>query len=430
MTARRASMQPTVALVLALAACGRAADTGVTAPTPTDGDETGDPSEDTGTSESGTTDCVTPESASFVRPFEVDATLYPFDSCAHETDVGTMHYVDAGPKDAEHTVLMVHGNPTWSFLYRDIAQELLADGHRVVIPDHIGMGMSDVPPTSAFDYRPRSHARHLQDLVERLALGNVTLVVQDWGGPIGLDLATKQPERIGRILILNTWAWSVDYDDPGYAHQMVRWYDQVQMAEAVPDLFCRYMLPGQSALNALEADPTEGAVYDAVLSAYLSPHIVPETGAYRHDEPCAPMQIFAESIFDDNAFQAELEERLPALRGTPYALLFGQSDILFGAQRCDTEADAACPGTATCACDPDLLPDRVEADCALASEEYFVCFDDTGEPLEPFADRFVELLGADDLVSRDSIPTADHMVQEAAPDQVTAAIRRLVAEAP
>jgi pimeloyl-ACP methyl ester carboxylesterase len=375
------------------------------------------------------TDCTTPESTDFVRPFTVDTDQYPFESCAFETAAGTLHYVDAGPKGAEHTVLMVHGNPTWSFLYRNIAQDLIVDGHRVVIPDHLGMGMSDVPPTSAFDYRPRSHAAHLRDLVETLDLTNVTLVVQDWGGPIGLDLATRHPERIGRVLIMNTWAWSVDVEEPGYAHQMVRWYEQVQMADSVPDLFCRFMLPGQSELNALEADPSRGPVFDAVLAAYLSPHIVPETGAYRHDEPCAPMQIFAESIFDDNAFQAELEALMPALHGTPYALLFGQSDILFGAQRCDLEAEAACPGTATCACDPDLLPDRVEADCSTASEEYFVCFDETGEPLEPFADRFVDLLGADDLVARESIPTADHMVQEAAPERVTAAIRQLITEA-
>ncbi|MEL6349775.1 MAG: alpha/beta fold hydrolase [Myxococcota bacterium] len=409
----------TLTLTAALAACSGDEPTGAA-----DETTTGD---DTETAEA-VSDCVTPESAAFERPFAVDAEQYPFDDCAFETAAGTLHYVDAGPKDAEHTVLMVHGNPTWSFLYRNISQDLLEDGYRVVIPDHIGMGMSDVPSTADFDYRPRSHAAHLQALVEALDLEDVTLVVQDWGGPIGLDLATKQPERIGRILIMNTWAWSVDIDDPGYAHQMVRWYEQVQMAEQVPDLFCRFMLPGQAAENALQADPSEGTLYDAVLSAYISPHIVPETGDYRYAEPCAPMQIFAESIFDDNAFQAEIEARMTALRGTPYALLFGLSDILFGAQRCDMIGEVACPGTTTCACDPELLPDRVDADCATASEEYFVCVDEDGAALEPFADRFVELLGEDTLVARETVPTSDHMVQEGAPEQVVAAIRQLIAE--
>ncbi|MEO1229573.1 MAG: alpha/beta fold hydrolase [Myxococcota bacterium] len=377
-----------------------------------------------------TSGCLTAASETFERPFEIDPEQYPFESCAFETAAGTMHYVDAGSKDALHTVLMVHGNPTWSFLYRNIAQDLLSDGHRVVIPDHLGLGLSDVPPTSAFDYRPRSHAQNLRDLVAALDLRNITLVIQDWGGPIGLDLATKQPERIGRIFIMNTWAWSVDIEDPGYAHQMVRWYEQVQFAQAVPDIFCRAFLPGQSAANAIEADPSEGAVYDAVLAAYLAPHIVPETGAYRHAEPCVPMQIFAESIFDDDAFQAEIEARLPTLRGTPYALLFGLSDILFGAQRCDTTSSTTCPRGSTCECDADLLPDRVEADCATAPEEYYVCQDADGVALEPFADQFVARLGEEGLVSRASEATSDHMVQEAAPDRVVAAIRRLIQAAP
>lgn len=408
---RRAAM----ALTLAIVGCGSS--TAETGP-------------GTGGTEA-TQDCITDASTFFVRPFDVDEGQYPFESCAYETNVGLLHYLDVGPKDAEHTVVMVHGNPTWSFLYRNIIPELVADGDRVVVPDHVGMGMSDVPSTSAFDYRPRSHANHLQDLVAALDLQNITLVVQDWGGPIGLDLATKEPERIGRILIMNTWAWSVDVDDPGYAHQMVRWYEQVQLAQTVPDLFCRAFLPGQAAENAIQADPSEGSIHDAVLSAYISPHIVPATGDYRHAEPCAPMQIFAESIFDDNAFQAEIEGRLPTLRGTPYGLLFGLSDILFGAQRCDVSGDIECPGASTCVCDAELLPDRVDADCATAPREYFVCKDEeTGMALEPFADRFVELLGEDGLVAREAEPTSDHMIQEAVPDRVVAAIRALIENGP
>ncbi|MEO1172618.1 MAG: alpha/beta fold hydrolase, partial [Myxococcota bacterium] len=284
--------------------------------------------------------------------------------------------------------------------------------------------------TADFDYRPRSHAEHLRQLVTALDLQNFTLVVQDWGGPIGLDLATREPDRIGRVLIMNTWAFSVDRNNPGYAHQLVRWYEQVQFAETVPDLFCRALLPGQAAENAVQADTFDEGVFDVVRDAYIAPHIIPETGAYRHPEPCAPMQIFAESIFDDNAFQAEVEERLSTLRGVPYALLYGLSDIIFGAQRCDLNAAAPCPGSASCVCDPDLLPDRVEADCATAPEEYFVCKTEDGSALEPYADRFVELLGESDLVARETEPTSDHMIQEGAPDRVVAAIRRLIDAAP
>lgn len=361
------------------------------------------------------------------RPFDVDAQLYPFDSCAHETESGLLHYIDVGPKDAAHTVLMVHGNPTWSFLYRNIAKELVADGHRVVVPDHLGMGMSDIPSTSAFDYRPRSHARHLEDLLVALDLDSVTVVVQDWGGPIGLSVATRHPERIAGMLIMNTWAWSIDSQDPGDYHALIDWYFQAKLAALmIPDFFCALALPGQSALNAAAADPTKGELYEAVRSAYISPAINPDTGEYRTDEPCAPMQIFAESIVDDDAFQGEVEGRLSALEGKPYALLFGQSDILFGAQRCDVGSDTPCPGTSTCTCDPVLLPSRIEADCAGAPEEFHVCKEADGSVFDPYPERFIELLGEDSLVMREVVPDSDHMVQEDAPDRVVEAIRTLI----
>ncbi len=374
--------------------------------------------------------CITPASASFTRPFEVDAKLFPFDSCAYKTKAGTLHYIDAGPKDAKHTVLMVHGNPTWSFLYRNIAQALIADGHRVVIPDHIGMGMSDVPSTSEFDYRPRSHSKHLEDLVVALHLQNITLVVQDWGGPIGLNMATKQPDRIGRILIMNTWAWSVDPKNPGQYHRVLNWYNQVKQAkQMIPDFFCKLALPGQAEIMAKKADPTQGDVYNAVLSAYLSPAMDPKTREYKSQEPCAPMQIFAESIIDDNAFQGEVQSRLTTLKGKPYALLFGLKDNLFGALRCNWKSDTPCPGEAKCGCDPELLPLRLEKpDCAAAeAKEFHVCKTPDGKPMEPYADRFEELLGRDSLVLREAVTTSDHMVQEDAPDRVIHAIQKLIA---
>jgi len=213
---------------------------------------------------------------------------------------------------------MVHGNPTWSFLYRNIAKAMIEDGHRVVALDHLGMGMSDVPTTSEFDYRPRSHADNLEELVLALDLRNVTLVGQDWGGPIGLGMATRQPERISRMLIMNTWAWSIDADDPGVYHALTSWSAQAEtLGGAVPTFFCELALPGQSMLNAAEADPRRGALFDRFLSAYLSPAIDVATDSFRYPEPCAPMQIFAESISDDDAFRGEAEGRLGSLRGKP-----------------------------------------------------------------------------------------------------------------
>ena len=372
--------------------------------------------------------CSTPASAAFVRPFEVSPEDYPFRSCAFETAVGRIHYFDEGPRDAEETILVVHGNPTWSFLYRNIAKAMIEDGHRVVALDHIGMGMSDVPSTSEFDYRPRSHADHLEELVIALDLQNVTLVVQDWGGPIGLGMATKQHERISRILIMNTWGWSIDADNPGDYHELVAWTEQAKnFASFSPTFFCDFALRGQSQLNAAEADPTRGALYERVLAAYLSPAIDPATGDYRTSEPCAPMQIFAESIGDDDAFQGEVEGRMTALQGKPYSLLFGLSDQLFGALRCNTALDPPCPDGTTCTCDDELLPARVEGGCSdPAAAEFHVCKAADGSIIDPYADRFVEILGNESLVSREVVRDADHMVQEWAPDRVIQSLRGLL----
>jgi pimeloyl-ACP methyl ester carboxylesterase len=372
--------------------------------------------------------CLTPASASFVRPFAVDSRDFPFRSCAFETAVGRIHYVDEGPRDARETILVVHGNPTWSFLYRNIAKAMIEDGHRVVALDHIGMGMSDVPSTADFDYRPRSHAKHLEDLVVALDLKNVTLVVQDWGGPIGLGMATRQPDRISRILIMNTWGWSIDAKDPGDYHALISWTKQAGLFRLLGKTgFCDLALRGQSELNAAEADPTRGALYQRVLAAYLAPAIDPATGDYRSSEPCAPMQIFAESISEDDAFQGEVEARMGSLKGKPYALLFGLSDQLFGALRCNKAADPPCPGATSCACDAELLPARVTGGCGdPAAAAFHVCKAADGAIIDPYADRFEKILGKEALVSREGVRGADHMVQEWAPDRVVQTLRGLL----
>jgi hypothetical protein len=97
------------------------------------------------------TNCQT--ASLFPRPFVVDPEDYPFDSCAFDSSAGRIHYFDEGPRDASETVLLIHGNPTWSFLYRNIATAMIADGRRVVALDHLGMGMSNAPSTSDVNRR-------------------------------------------------------------------------------------------------------------------------------------------------------------------------------------------------------------------------------------------------------------------------------------
>ena len=135
--------------------------------------------------------------------------LYPFEPRFADTPQGAMHYVDEGSDDGAGegagTVLCLHGNPTWSFLYRDVIAQA-SKVARVVAPDHIGFGLSD-EPTDEAAYSIDGHIRNLEALVTGLDLRNVTLVVQDWGGPIGLGLAARHPERIARLAILNTFGF-------------------------------------------------------------------------------------------------------------------------------------------------------------------------------------------------------------------------------
>jgi pimeloyl-ACP methyl ester carboxylesterase len=132
--------------------------------------------------------------------------LYPFSSHYLETRGMRMHYLDEGSRDAP-PVLMLHGNPTWSFYYRNLVKALSAN-HRCIVPDHIGCGLSDKPGDEQYDYRLTSRIEDIDSLIDHLHLAApITLVVHDWGGMIGFAWAVKNPQRIARLVILNTAAF-------------------------------------------------------------------------------------------------------------------------------------------------------------------------------------------------------------------------------
>src|SRR5690349_8734100 len=116
-----------------------------------------------------------------------------------EQDGLRMHYVDAGAGDP---VLLLHGEPTWSFLYRKVIGELVGSA-RCVAPDYFGFGRSD-KPTDPYWYSYDAHVRSIERFVEELDLRDITMVVQDWGGPIGFRVCVEHPERIARLVVLNT----------------------------------------------------------------------------------------------------------------------------------------------------------------------------------------------------------------------------------
>lgn len=113
------------------------------------------------------------------------------------------HYIDEGPRDAKHTFLCLHGEPSWAYLFRKMAPVFLESGARVVAPDFYGFGRSDKPVDDAV-YTFKFHRDFMLRFIERLNLTNLTLVVQDWGGLLGLTIPVDMPERVSRLLIMNT----------------------------------------------------------------------------------------------------------------------------------------------------------------------------------------------------------------------------------
>ena len=134
-----------------------------------------------------------------------------------------VHYLDEGPKDAA-PILLLHGEPTWSFLYRKMIPILVNAGHRVIAPDLIGFGRSD-KPTKRLDYTYQRHVDWIKSLMLQLNLTDITLVCQDWGGLIGLRLAAEESERFARIVCANTMLPTGDHE-PGEAFQKWRQFSQ------------------------------------------------------------------------------------------------------------------------------------------------------------------------------------------------------------
>jgi haloalkane dehalogenase len=138
---------------------------------------------------------------------EIDWTFggtWPYKPRWFESSDGRMHYIDEGPR-AGRPVIMVHGNPTWGYLYRNFIPPLVKAGFRVIVPDHLGFGRSDKPDNPEL-YRIPRHAARFEALMESLDLRDATVVPHDWGGPIGLSWAARHPERIRSLAILDTVA--------------------------------------------------------------------------------------------------------------------------------------------------------------------------------------------------------------------------------
>ncbi|HXV58570.1 MAG TPA: alpha/beta fold hydrolase [Gaiellaceae bacterium] len=129
---------------------------------------------------------------------------WPYEARWLETDGVRLHYVDEGPRDGE-PVLLLHGSPTWAYLYRRYLRGLADGGYRAVAYDQLGFGRSDKPARGR-EYSLERHGRHLEALAGELELDGVTLVLHDWGGPLGLAWAARHADRVRRLVLLNTFS--------------------------------------------------------------------------------------------------------------------------------------------------------------------------------------------------------------------------------
>ncbi|MGH9016769.1 MAG: haloalkane dehalogenase [Acidimicrobiales bacterium] len=206
----------------------------------------------------------------------VDLPGYGFPPCYVE--VGSMaagplrmHYVEAGPPDADPVVLL-HGQPTWSYLYRRVIEKVAAAGHWVIAPDLIGFGRSD-KPTDRFAYTFAHHVDWVAGFVEALDLRRISLVVQDWGGPIGLAVLARSPERFARVVASNTILHTADPALEG----RIRWAahglgeSRVVLEEALVDYVALTQRAPVLRAGDFVAFATASAVAPEVLAAYDAP---------------------------------------------------------------------------------------------------------------------------------------------------------------
>jgi haloalkane dehalogenase len=239
------------------------------------------------------------------RPSWIPEELYPFEGHYAKLDGHTIHYLDEG---SGPPLLLLHGNPTWSFLYRDVIKGL-RDRYRCIAPDYPGFGLSSASP--GYGFAPAEHAAVLGRLIERLDLTDVTMMVQDWGGPIGFAAATAQPHRFSAFVIGNTWAWPKS--DP--ATQLfsrllggpIGGYLILQR-----NFFVERIIPGNVKRHKLGQD---------VMDAYRGPFPTPDSRR--------PMHVFPREILASRPFLAEVERRLPSVSDRPALLAWPTKDIAF-----------------------------------------------------------------------------------------------------
>lgn len=235
-------------------------------------------------------------------------TFYPYTGHYLTLPSGRLHYLDEGEGEA---VVMVHGNPTWSFYYRGLVKAL-SGRFRCIVPDHIGCGLSDKPQD--FSYRLADHIDNLECLLDSLKIERYNLIVHDWGGAIGLGCAGRKPERVGRIVVLNTAAFFLD--------RLPRRIAICRSPRLGEWLVRRWNAFAGPATRMAVVRPLSPAVRAGYLWPYQSPHDRIAIARFVQDIPM-------ESDHPSRDTLAAVEANLKGLTDKPMAIHWGGKDFCF-----------------------------------------------------------------------------------------------------
>ena len=240
------------------------------------------------------------------RPSWLPESLFPFESRFVEVGDARLHYIDEGTGPV---LLFLHGNPTYSFGYRNVIKSL-RDRFRCIAVDYPGFGLSQAP--EGYEFTPQEHATVLEGFIEKLDLTDVTMMVKDWGGPIGLQVAVRRPERFRAFIIGNSWAWPLNDQLRLVIFSTVMGGPVGRFLIAYFNIFVNIVIPWLTHRVKLGRE---------VMRAYRGPFPTPKSRR--------PIFIFPKDILRARPFLANLENRLACLRNRPVLFVWGDEDFAF-----------------------------------------------------------------------------------------------------
>ncbi len=239
------------------------------------------------------------------HPQWLDEKLYPFQSHFVEIAGNRIHFIDEGQGPI---LLLLHGNPTWSFLYRHIITRL-SPRFRCVAVDYPGFGLSTARP--GYSFKPREHSDVLEQFVLALDLHEIGLMVQNWGGPIGLGFAGRYPDRIRFLIICNTWAW------PAQGTKNLEWFSKI-----VGSPIGRWLILNFNAfVNLVVPFGINRRLSQAEMRAYRGP--------FPTRQSRLPTAIFPREILHSRDYLTEVESNLVRVRHKSTLIVWGDRDTAF-----------------------------------------------------------------------------------------------------